>query len=41
MLEREAPVMSGTWREMLMNGTDSFNMSALTKLRQGAADAES
>ena len=34
-------IMSGTWRELsLMNGTDSRNVSALTSLRQCAADAE-
>ena len=41
MLERETPVISGTWRELsLMNGTDSRNVSALTTLCQCAADAE-
>ena len=34
-------IMPGTWRELsLMNGTDSRNVSALTSLRQCAADAE-
>ena len=34
-------IMSGTWRELsLMNGTDPRKVSALTSLRQCAADAE-
>ena len=40
-LARETPVKSGTRRELpLMNGTESRSMSALTMLRQCAADAE-
>ena len=34
-------IMSGTWGELsLMNGTDPRKVSALTSLRQCAADAE-
>ena len=41
MLERETPIMSGTWREWsLVNGTDSRSMPALTILHQRTANAE-